>query len=159
MEIINYDSKYDEQIKDLLVELQEYVVSIDKYGYNILTDEYREKYFKETMKEVSEKEGKILLSVEDNKVIGLVIGIINNYEENSYEFKAPKRGRITELIVSKKYRIKGCGKTLVSAIENYLKSIGCKAVLIEVFAYNENAKEFYLKKGYETRIIEVIKEL
>ena len=31
MEIINYDSKYDEQIKDLLVELQEYVVSIDKY--------------------------------------------------------------------------------------------------------------------------------
>lgn len=159
MEIINYDSKYDEQIKDLLVELQEYVVSIDKYGYNILIDEYREKYFKETMKEVSEKEGKILLSVEDNKVIGLVIGIINNYEENSYEFKAPKRGRITELIVSKKYRIKGCGKLLVSEIENYLKSIGCKAVLIEVFAYNENAKEFYLKKGYETRIIEVIKEL
>lgn len=159
MEIINYDSKYDEQIKDLLVELQEYVVSIDKYGYNILIDEYREKYFKETMKEVSEKEGKILLSVEDNKVIGLVIGIINNYEENSYEFKAPKRGRITELIVSEKYRIKGCGKLLVSEIENYLKSIGCKAVLIEVFAYNENAKEFYLKKGYETRIIEVIKEL
>ncbi len=33
MEIINYDSKYDEQIKDLLVELQEYVVSIDKYYY------------------------------------------------------------------------------------------------------------------------------
>ncbi len=159
MEIINYDSKYDEQIKDLLVELQEYVVSIDKYGYNILIDEYRKKYFKETMKEVSEKEGKILLSVEDNKVIGLVIGIINNYEENSYEFKAPKRGRITELIVSEKYRIKGCGKLLVSEIENYLKSIGCKAVLIEVFAYNENAKEFYLKKGYETRIIEVIKEL
>lgn len=45
MEIINYSSKYDEDIKDLLVELQEHIVEIDREKYNILTPDYREKYF------------------------------------------------------------------------------------------------------------------
>ena len=40
--IIEYDKKYDEQIKDLLVELQEHIQNIDLEGYNILTDEFRE---------------------------------------------------------------------------------------------------------------------
>ena len=33
--IIEYDSKYDEQIKDLLVQLQQYLADIDKEGYHI----------------------------------------------------------------------------------------------------------------------------
>ena len=36
MEIIDYSSKYDNDIKDLLVELQEHIVKIDKEKYNIL---------------------------------------------------------------------------------------------------------------------------
>ena len=43
--IIEYDKKYDEQLKDLLVELQEHIQNIDLEGYNILTDEFRESYF------------------------------------------------------------------------------------------------------------------
>ena len=39
--IIEYDSMYDEDIKDLLVELQKHISDIDKEGYNILTDDYR----------------------------------------------------------------------------------------------------------------------
>ena len=31
--IIEYDSRYDEQIKDLLVQLQQYLVDMDKEGY------------------------------------------------------------------------------------------------------------------------------
>ena len=44
--IIEYDKQYDEDVKDLLVELQEYIVSIDKEKYNIITKDYREEYFK-----------------------------------------------------------------------------------------------------------------
>ncbi len=47
--IIKYDSKYDEEIKNLLVELQEYIVSIDREKYNIITPEYRDEYFKKTL--------------------------------------------------------------------------------------------------------------
>lgn len=48
MKIINYSSQYDNDIKDLLVELQEHIVKIDKEKYNILTNEYRDTYFEKT---------------------------------------------------------------------------------------------------------------
>ena len=44
--IVEYNNQYAEDVKDLLVELQEFIVSIDKEKYNILTAEYREEYFK-----------------------------------------------------------------------------------------------------------------
>ena len=45
LEIIDYDDKYNDDMIDLLVELQEYISEIDREHYNILTKEYREKYF------------------------------------------------------------------------------------------------------------------
>lgn len=155
---MQYNSKYDENIKDLLVELQEYIVSIDKDKYNVLTDEYREEAFKETMLEVKGNKGKIFLASENNKIVGLIIGIINNENEETFNFKAPKRGRITELIITKNYRSNGLGNLLIEEAENYLKSIGCKAILIEVFGYNEMAKNFYSKHGYFDRSYEVMKK-
>jgi len=59
--IINYDRKYIEDVKNLLVELQEYIVSIDKEKYNIITPQYREKYIKEVFKAMDEHQGKIVL--------------------------------------------------------------------------------------------------
>ena len=38
--IVEYNSKYDDDIKSLLIELQKHIVAIDKEGYNILTKEY-----------------------------------------------------------------------------------------------------------------------
>ena len=50
--IIEYSPNYDEEIKDLLVELQQYLSDIDKERYNIVGDDYRKKYFEKTMEEV-----------------------------------------------------------------------------------------------------------
>ncbi len=159
LEIIDYSNKYNEQIKDLLVELQQYIAEIDKEKYNILTNEYREKYFEKTMNEVNKYEGKIFLAVENEKVIGLIIGLINNEEESTYDFEAPKRGRVTELIVSNKCRANGIGKQLLDKMEKHFKEVGCKGILIDVFAYNENAQNFYCKNGYFNRNIEVMKKI
>lgn len=155
--IVEYDSKYDEQIKDLLVELQEYIVKIDKEGFNIITDEYREKYFQKTLDEIKEHNGKMLLFKQD-KIVGLVVGLVDE-PINDYDFRAPKRGRVSELIVSKNCRAKGIGKSLLNSIEQYFKECGCKNVLIEVFGYNENAISFYEKHGYHTRTIYTTKNL
>lgn len=159
LEIINYSNKYNESIKDLLVELQEYIAEIDKEKYNILTNEYREKYFKKTMDEVNKYEGKIFLAIENEKIIGLIVGLINNEEETTYDFKTPKRGRVTELVVSKECRSNGIGKQLLDKMEKYFKEVGCKGVLIDVFAYNENAQKFYYKNGYFNRNVEVMKKI
>ena len=45
MKIIEYDSIYDEQIKDLLVDLQNYLIDIDDWHTQILPNNYRDDYF------------------------------------------------------------------------------------------------------------------
>lgn len=156
--IIEYDSKYDEQIKDLLVQLQQHLADIDKEGYNIVGNDYREKYFTKTMEEVQKCNGKILLFKDNEKIVGLIVGLINNEETERYDFKAPKRGRITELIVDKEYRGKQIGKQLLDAMKDYLKSIECEKILIAVFGYNESAIKFYEKNGYHIRMIDMIED-
>ena len=157
--IIEYDEIYDEQVKNLLVELQEHIVDIDKEGYNILTNEYREEYFKKTLEEIKKYEGKIFLYKENNEVLGLVVGLINNEETKEYDFQAPKRGRVSELVVTKKIRSKGIGKQLLDKITEYFKENNCKDILIAVFAYNEDAIRFYEKNNYHTRMIEMTRKI
>ena len=156
--IIEYSPDYDEEIKDLLVELQQYLSDIDKEEYNIVGNNYREKYFEKTMNEVKKCNGKIFLFRENEKIVGLVVGIVNNDEEIRFDFKAPKRGRISELIVAKEYRGKHIGEKLLDSMKDYLKSIGCKKIMIAVFGYNENAIKFYTKKGYHMRMMDMIED-
>ncbi len=159
MEIIDYLDIYENDVKELLLELQEHISDIDIDGYNIVTDEYKNKYFNKTIKEVNKYEGKILLAKENDEIVGLVVGLINNEEIDTYDFKAPKRGRITELIVSKKYRSKGLGKILLNKMENHLNSVGCKCILLDVFAFNNRAISFYENNGYYSRTMEMMKKL
>ena len=156
--IIEYDSKYDEEIKELLVQLQQYLADMDKEGYNIVGENYREKYFEKTMEDVKRCNGKILLFEDNKKIVGLIIGIINNDETKRYDFNAPKRGRITELVVDKEYRGKGIGRKLLLEMKTHLKSNGCKKVLIAVFGYNESAIKFYKENGFHIRMLDMIED-
>ena len=157
--IIEYEEKYAEEVKDLFVELQEHIVNIDKEQYNIIAPQYREIYFAKTLDEVKKYEGKIFLYEKNNHIVGLIAGMINNDALDTYDFKAPKRGRISELIVSKNCRSEGIGKKLLKAMEEHLKAFGCQDILIGVFGYNERAIQFYEKMGYHTRMIEVTKKI
>lgn len=160
MEIVEFKSEFCEQVKDLLVELQEYVVKIDKYKLNILSKDYREKYYEKTLEEVYSNQGKIFLAVESGNVVGLIAGYIESYTQaDKLDFICPKRGIIRELIVSEKSRAGGVGKALVNKIEDYFKTLSCEYILLDVFAYNENAKKFYSKNGYEERMVTLIKKI
>lgn len=155
--IVDYDSKYDEDIKDLLVELQTHLVGLDKEGYNKITSEYRELYFKKTIETINKYQGKILLFIQNNKAVGFVAGVINNDPIDEYDFKAPKRGRIEELVVSGSERGSGIGDKLLKAMEQYLYSVGCEDILLAAFAYNERAVKFYQKHGYNARMLTMSK--
>lgn len=157
MKVIDYDSRYDEQIKDLLCELQNHIVKIDIEKFNVIKDDFREKYFEFTMEQVVKHQGKILLLEDDGLILGLAVGLVNNDETDNYDFKCPKRGRVSELVVSEGARGKGFGKILLNAVEEYLYNQNCKNILIDVFAYNEKAISFYENNGYHARVIEMIK--
>lgn len=156
--IIEYDSKYDEEIKDLLVQLQQYLADMDIEEYNIVGEGYRDKYFEKTLEEVEKCNGKIFLYKDNEKIVGLIIGIINNDATIRYDFKAPKRGRITELVVDKEYRGKGIGKGLLLKMKEHLKSNGCEKIMIAVFGYNESAIKFYKENGFHIRMLDMIED-
>lgn len=160
MKIIEYEEKYLEDVKELLVELEEYIISIDKDNLDCLHPEYRDKMAILDLEEVSVNDGKCYLALEDNQVIGLIMGCVKIYEKYDYlDYKCPRSGEITELIVSKKVRSKGIGKQLIEKMENYFKSIGCEYIFIDVFAYNENAIKFYEKMDYHARMLIDVKKI
>lgn len=160
MQIIEYEDKYLEDVRDLLVELEEYILTVDKDELDQLHPEYREKMALLDLEEVKENDGKCFLAIENAKAIGLIMGTIIKYDEYDYlDYKCPKEGEITELIVTSKIRSKGVGQALMNKMEEYFKSVGCEYILVDVFAYNENGIKFYDKQGYHPRMHVGIKKI
>ena len=81
MKIIEYEDKYLEDIKDLLVELEEYIISIDQDNLDVLHKEYREKMALLDLNEVKDNNGKCFIAIEDNKAVGLIMGCIFPYDD------------------------------------------------------------------------------
>ena len=120
--IVEYDSKYDEQIKDLLVELQNYLIDIDNWHTQIMLPEYREKYFKMDMEKVKNQDGKIYLELENDKVIGLIIGGVEEKDDiDKLTNDCAKTGSVIELIVKNNIRGNGIGKKLLEKLEEYFR--------------------------------------
>lgn len=160
MKIIEYEEKYLEDVRDLLTELEEYIVSIDKDELDQVHPEYHEKMALVDLNEINNNDGICYLAIENNKALGLIMGTIHTYDEYDYlDYKCPKKGIITELIVTSKIRSKGVGQALMDKMEEYFKFNNCEYVLVDVFAYNENAINFYNKKGYHPRMYTDIKKL
>ena len=160
MKIIEYENKYLEDVRNLLTELEEYIVSIDKDELDQVHPEYHEKMALVDLEEVKNNNGMCYLAVDNDRAIGIIMGTIPPYDEYDYlDYKCPKRGIITELIVTSKIRSKGVGQALMEKMEEYFISNDCEYVLVDVFAYNENAIKFYDKKGYHPRMYTDIKKL
>ena len=158
--IIEYEEKYLDDVRDLLVELEEYIVSIDKDNLDTIHPEYREKMAIVDLEELEKNEGKCYLYIENKKALALIMGCVTPYDKYDYlDYKCPRAGNITELIVSQKLRSKGIGQELINKMEEYFKSINCEYVLVDVFAYNENAFNFYSKKNYHSRMHTMIKKI
>ena len=48
------------------------------------------------LEEVQKNSGKCYLAIENDKVLGMIMGTIPGYEEYDYlDYKCPKRGKIT----------------------------------------------------------------
>lgn len=158
--IVEYDQKFDEQIKDLLVELQNYLIDIDDWHTQVMSSEYREKSFAMDIEEIKKQNGKIFMSVEDEIVNGVIMGVVDEKDEiDKLTNDCAKTGTVLELIVSEKSRGKGTGKKLLEKMEEYFKQINCARVNIEVFGPNKRGLEFYEKNNYTVRDMIVSKRL
>lgn len=157
--IIKYTNQHS-QIEHLLVELQEYLVSIDPEKVQVIDEQYGKKYFQYLLRQIKENHGIIFLAYSDNDAIGLIAGYIEpKDEEDEISNRCPKRGIISDLIVSATSREKGVGGHLMKSIENYFSEQGCEFVAVNAFGPNTTAKNFYDSLGYIPRNIEYYKRI
>ena len=160
MQIVELTTKYENEVKNLLVELQEYVVEIDKFKLNLLSPKYREGYFKNMVKECKKNSGKIFCALSGSKVVGVIAGYVERYcKKDLLVYSCPKKGIVAELIVSKNSRKEGAGKLLLNKMEEYFKSIGCSFIQLDVMEDNTPAKNFYYSNGYEKRMLTLFKKI
>ena len=160
MEIIEFSNEYTEEVKDMLVGLQNHIINIDDFKLNTITPEYREEYFKFAYNMSYNSGGKFFIAKENKIVLGFIACSITQYEDFAHiSYKCPKKGVITELFVKDDARKKGVSNLLIQKTEEYLKSIGCKYVELDVFASNTNAYKLYKKHGFYDRVIIMLKEL
>ena len=160
MEIVEYEDKYIEQVRDLLVQLEEYLVSVDQDHLDMVGPEYREKMILHDLAVVAENQGVAFVALNGESVVGFVAGIIRPYTEaDRLDYKCPKCGIITELVVDESIRGNGIGLSLIQKMEQYFNRLGCETMTVDVFEYNGNAKNFYAQCGYHSRMISMIKML
>lgn len=108
-------------------------------------------------KEEIENEDKRVLVAEDNTIIkGILIYKIKNVQ-NHIELKDTKNIWVDEICVDEKYRSQGIGKLLINEIKKIAKEIGCNKIELNVWEFNERAREFYNENGFQTqrRIMEI----
>ncbi|MCD8116588.1 MAG: GNAT family N-acetyltransferase [Oscillospiraceae bacterium] len=159
MEIVPYSNE-KQQVVNLLVELQEYLVSVDEESVQTIDNEYGEKYFIYLQELIKKHDGIILLAVSGSEVDGFIAGYIEpKDEEDVITNRCPRRGIISDLAVTAPRRGSEIGKDLMSAIERYFSEMNCEFVAVDLFAPNDTARKFYDSLGYTPRNIELYKRL
>ena len=160
MYIIEYEERYLNRVRDLLTELEEYLVSIDKDNLDMVHPDYWDKMALIDLDDVNRYSGRCYLALDNDHVVGLIMGIIPEYGEYDHlDYKCPRKGVITELIVSDFAQGEGIGKALIEKMEEYFKGHGCEYSFVDVFAYNDRAVLFYNRNGYHHRMFADIKQL
>ena len=126
---------------------------------SIAYSEDERKIYSKDLEIVKKNNGKIYLAKENDKVVGLIMGIIREPESDFDYCRPNKLGEVIELIVTKNIRSKGIGKTLLDKMEEYFKDNQCKTINIDVFGYNDIGKSFYKKEHYHDRLITMSKKI
>jgi len=158
MKIERYHEGFRDSVTKLLIELEEYLMSIDEDGLDRVGPAYREQMLSHDLNELSQNEGICYVAVENGQAIGTIMGKMRRYEPfDWYDYSCPKTGEIMELIVTKEAKGRGIGKELMREMEKYFKEKGCKYISIEVFAYNYIARSFYADLGFHERMLHIIK--
>lgn len=109
LSVMDYD-----QVKDLLVDLQEYVIAIDKYNLNIISKDYREKYFDYMLQDCTDSEGCVFVAKDCDKVVGMVAGMVQQYQERDrLDYACPKKGDCGRVNCRKKLPSQWCRNSII----------------------------------------------
>lgn len=89
----------------------------------------------------------LALAWADNIPVGY--GLAFDVAEHPFMPEWTRAGYITQFLVSRNYRQRGAGKTLMTYINNWFQSRGIQKVLLNVDIENEAGLRFWESQGFE----------
>lgn len=143
-----------------MIELMDFIVSIDQLKRVRRSPDYSPKYAKIVISKVKKYDGAIFLACDGKKVVGCIAGIIEKQSKKDLlEWVPTKAGRILELYIAASYRNHGIGKMLMGKMETYFRNKKCDLVRVDIFSPNKTAFIFYEGLHYQERMRDMIKLL
>ena len=162
--IANFETSDYEQVLDLIIEFQDYIVETDTQKHCKLFDsrDDAKKYLDQMLKDILEREGVIYLAKQDSEVIGLIQGIINRNKDDALyalTHNPGAHGWIGELYIKPSHRGTGISRRLVDKLAAYFKTNGCISIRLMVMADNKQARQAYDHLNFIERDLELSKDL
>lgn len=147
------------QIIKWIEDRHDYLVNLDPHKRLCRQPEYGQVFFTELFDFVNNRQGKIFVAIEGEKLVGFSGGGVDRPSpKDLLEVVPGKLGVISEIFVEQSYRGKGIGTMLLQKLETYLKSLGCDSLWLNVLSFNP-AHDLYRKLGYYDREIGMLKKL
>ncbi|MBN2395648.1 MAG: GNAT family N-acetyltransferase [Candidatus Atribacteria bacterium] len=137
----------------LLNEINEQHILLAPSRYKKVTDDFNHSYIK---KYLSEESNTVIVSEINNRIIGVALLSIKNYDHNG-PTKNIKTAFLDTIAVSSSQRRRGVGQELLTEIEKLAKQLSCSAIKINVAAENNDALKFYEQLDYKESDIQLIK--
>ncbi len=163
IEIREFNENDEAELIALFFEFGTYIKDLDKNYLDLLVvgDDYGQIFYKKMFNDVENKNGKLYIVENTEKIVGFIAGVILEVgnQDDEIDCKPHRMGRIIDLYLSEKYRGQGYGSKLIEKMESYFKEKNCYKVNIEVFGPNVEAYKFYKKHGFNERNIDLVKVL
>jgi ribosomal protein S18 acetylase RimI-like enzyme len=159
-QIIEYKPELKQDLARLIVEMQDIIAPMDPHKFCFRAENYIQVVLPILLQNIQENQGKIYFLEIENKLVGIVAGIIEiTPPASAVETLVRKAGRVEELYVDPGYQKFGFGKILMTKIQAYFEKNNCQVMRVEAFAPNQKAIGFYQKMGFGPRNIDFMKVL
>lgn len=90
----------------------------------------------------------VFIAEDQDEIVGAVIAVIRHTPELQFLVQRSYVS-IENLVVAEKYRRLGVGKTLMESVHFWAQENGFNQIQLTVWDFNQEAKTFYNKMGYE----------
>ena len=135
---------------------------IDEYHRKALPQTFRKQEGQARTREfvfrvIADQNAVIFIAEMQNEIIGLAYAYVRTIPELAIRIPC-RAGEVDQLIVHEKYRRCGVGKALMKRIDQWAGQMKLDRLELSVWNFNEAAREFYLKLGYEHAFIRLWKQ-
>ena len=142
-------------LEELLAELQEHEREFEPYHRT--GSEMKGDYLSFLRKECEARDGKIIVAILDHKLVGFVC-VWRGEQLDEYMSQAFEIGYVSDLVVSRDFRGKGIGSSLIEQAEKYCLNKEFRRLKIGALSRNVRTKELYNRFGYVDYDVQFVKD-